>query len=123
MFPWERRQIEGAGTPLRTWEKAYWGIFVTAIALFLFSRLHSPPPAAPEIDTQAAQDKEEKKRQAARAVLAGKSFTEAGDVFEGLTPQEIQEYVAEATNGATSQDPFEGLSPEEINEYLATGRG
>ena len=50
MFPWERRQIEGAGTPLRSWEKAYWGVFVTAIALFLFSRLRAPP--VPKEDPQ-----------------------------------------------------------------------
>jgi hypothetical protein len=30
--------MEG-GTGLRSWEKAYWGVFVVAIALFLFNRL------------------------------------------------------------------------------------
>lgn len=44
MFPWERRQLRGAedGKGLRTWEKLYWGVFVTAISVFLFSRLLLP---------------------------------------------------------------------------------
>ena len=44
MFPWERRQLRGGdeGGGLRTWEKLYWGVFVTAISVFLFSRLLSP---------------------------------------------------------------------------------
>ena len=32
--------MDGSG-PLRTWEKIYWGGFVTAIALLLFNRLNS----------------------------------------------------------------------------------
>lgn len=36
----------------------------------------------------------------------------------GRALQEIQEYVAQATDGASSRDPFEGMSPEEINAYL-----
>lgn len=31
--------------------------------------------------------------------------------------QEIQDYVEEYT-GADSRDPFEGMSPEEINEFV-----
>lgn len=46
MFPWEKRQMDGRGTPLRTWEKLYWGVFVTAIALFLFNRLKPNPQEA-----------------------------------------------------------------------------
>jgi hypothetical protein len=48
MFPWERRQMDaGDGKGLRTWEKWYWGVFVTALAFLLFSRLYDwqkPPP-------------------------------------------------------------------------------
>lgn len=33
-------------------------------------------------------------------------------------PQDIAAYVVEATQGASAADPFEGMSPEEINEYL-----
>lgn len=46
MFPWEKRQMDGRGTPLRTWEKLYWGVFVTAISLFLFNRLKPDPVEA-----------------------------------------------------------------------------
>ena len=31
--------MDARGSPLRTWEKVYWGVFVTAISLFLFNRL------------------------------------------------------------------------------------
>ena len=46
MFPWERRQMGGEGTPLRTWERLYWGVFVMAIAIYLFSRLQAAPAEA-----------------------------------------------------------------------------
>ena len=53
MFPWERRQMEG-GTPLRTWEKLYWGLFVGGLAFLLYSRLFladakKPDPKASSI--------------------------------------------------------------------------
>ena len=50
MFPWERRQLLGGedGKGLRTWEKLYWGVFVTAISVFLFSRLLLPNKKAEE---------------------------------------------------------------------------
>ena len=50
MFPWEKRQMDGSG-PLRTWERIYWGGFVTALSLFLFSRLNnkSSNAADPEV--------------------------------------------------------------------------
>lgn len=53
--------------------------------------------------------KEEKKLAMARAILAGNTsfINDNADVFEGLSPTEIEEYVAEATQGATSSDPFE----------------
>ena len=38
--------MDGRGTPLRTWEKLYWGVFVTAISLFLFNRLKPDPVEA-----------------------------------------------------------------------------
>ena len=46
MFPWEKRQMDARGSPLRTWEKVYWGVFVTAISLFLFNRLKPNPQEA-----------------------------------------------------------------------------
>jgi hypothetical protein len=53
--------------------------------------------------------KEEKKLAMARAILAGNTsfINDNADVFEGLSPTEIEEYVAKATQGATSSDPFE----------------
>ena len=48
MLPWERRQMDGAGTPLRTWEKLYWGIFVAGLAAFMFSRLYQSQPPDPK---------------------------------------------------------------------------
>ena len=55
MFPWERRQLRGAedGKGLRTWEKLYWGVFVTAISVFLFSRLLLPNRKAEEDPVRA----------------------------------------------------------------------
>ena len=45
---------------------------------------------------------------AARAVLAGRSFTEEeDDPFEGLGPQEIQAYIDKALEGISQTDPFE----------------
>ena len=139
--------MDGRGTPLRTWEKAYWGVFVTAISLFLFNRLRPDPQAAQvtgsfgELDSQHIllecfqllvakermssnfvinrcslfcmplqidEDKEARKMEAARAVLAGRSFTEGEeDPFEGLGPQEIQAYIDKALQGVTNSDPFE----------------
>lgn len=45
------------------------------------------------------ENKEARKAELARVLLAGgRSFTEAdADVFEGLSPREIQEYVAKTT--------------------------
>ena len=40
------------------------------------------------------------------------------DPFDGLSPEEIEAFVQQAT-GANAKDPFEGMSPEEINYYLA----
>jgi hypothetical protein len=37
--------MDGAGTPLKTWEKLYWGLFVAGLATLMFSRLYrSQPP-------------------------------------------------------------------------------
>lgn len=80
------------------------------------------------------EDLEAKKREIARAVLAGKSLTSADvDPFDGLTPRQIERYVQETT-GASSDDPYEvrfialrsqhmfspqGMSPEEIDAYVS----
>lgn len=46
LFPWERRQFSEDNKGLRTWEKVYWGVFVTAISALLFSRIVKPTPKA-----------------------------------------------------------------------------
>ena len=57
---------------------------------------------------QVDEEKEAKKMAAARAVLAGRSFTEEeDDPFEGLGPQEIQAYIDKALEGISQTDPFE----------------
>ena len=48
MFPWEKRQMEGGSGPLRTWERVYWGVFVTGLSFFLLSRLHGKSAASTE---------------------------------------------------------------------------
>ena len=76
---------------------------------------HSTGTACPTIyspfaSSQVDEDKEAKKLAAARAVLAGRSFTEGeDDPFEGLGPQEIQAYIDKALEGVSHSDPFEVL--------------
>lgn len=117
LFPWERRQFDGRGGKLRTWEKMYWGVFVTAVAGLLFSKVLLPSDTKQQ---EVDEGKEARKKELARLLLAGGlSLTEDdAQVFEGLSPAEIQAYVTESTDGVSSSDPFEGMSPEEINEYL-----
>lgn len=31
--------MDGASGPLRSWERLYWGVFVSAIAYFLYTRM------------------------------------------------------------------------------------
>jgi len=124
MFPWERRQLDGAPGGLKPWEKAYWGLFVGGLAFLLASRLYrgsgseapveSPEDVAAKVAAQA---------EAARALLLGKSFVgdEDEDPLEGLAPAEIQALAEKAmgSEGASGADPFDGWSPEEINAWVA----
>ena len=96
--------------------------------------------------------REQKKSHMARLVLGGQSsFTsDDSDVFEGLSPHEVQAFVDEVcsaavrmavehlcvqghwrcllsllrvfqtTGGAKAADPFEGMSPDEINAFIAS---
>ncbi len=41
--------MDGAQQPLRTWEKLYWGVFVTALAGLLFSRLYRTEKPEPKV--------------------------------------------------------------------------
>ena len=128
MFPWEKRQMDGERVPLHTWEKVYWWIFVGGLTFLLFSWIRGPSSTEKPKDekviaiqhphcnplsngAQAERELEAKKREVARAVLAGKSVTAADvDVFEGFTPRQIERFVKETT-GASAEDPYEVPSP------------
>ncbi|KAK2076941.1 hypothetical protein QBZ16_005169 [Prototheca wickerhamii] len=115
MFPWERRQMEGG--KLNTWEKLYWAAFAGGMCLLAYN--HLPDLWRKKEEPKVDEDKEARKKERARLILAGRSLLETDeDPFDGLTPQEIANYVQEVTGGANASDPFEGMSPEEINEYI-----
>lgn len=40
--------MDGGKQPLRTWEKVYWGVFVTGFSVFLLSRVSVWTSAEPE---------------------------------------------------------------------------
>jgi hypothetical protein len=122
MFPWERRQMQGGA--LSTWEQWYWGVFVLAVAVFLFNRAGSGTTGAdPEKEEEERRKKEEiQKLQAERArmIMVGGSVLVPGDEedpFEGLSPEEVMAFV-EKTTGGSRDDPFAGMTPEEIDEYV-----
>ena len=131
MFPWERRQMQGGGE-LNTWEKYYWGVFVVAIAVFLFNRAGSWNNTDEEVEKAAAEKRREEEMERlrverARLLLAGGTILgpigaagadgeEEEDPFEGMSPEDIEEFVRGQTGAAA--DPFAGLSPEEIDEYV-----
>ena len=119
MFPWERRQLDGAPGGLRPWEKVYWGLFVTALAALGYSRLFRsadkpPPPSAGARDAA--------RRAAVRPLLAGAPLfvlDDEDDPFDGDTPDEIAAFVAQhAGVTAGAADRFEGLEPAEIEALL-----
>ena len=119
MFPWERRQLDDPGGGLRPWEKAYWGLFVTSLAVLLATRVFRKDDALPPAEDAAA--KEEAKAEAARLLLAGKAYVgdDDDDPFEGLDPKQIQEFSETLAGGGTAADPFDGMSPDEVNAYVA----
>ena len=110
------------GGKLRGWEKAYWGVFVTAVAFLLFNRLKPAEGGGSQESLEAERAAKYAARLAqARLLLAGESLTSkdpvrAKDPFEGMEPIEVQHWCEEAT-GTDSTDPFEGMTPEEINKY------
>ncbi len=40
--------MDGGKQPLRTWEKVYWGVFVTGFSVFLLSRVSAWTQEEPE---------------------------------------------------------------------------
>jgi hypothetical protein len=98
MFPWERYQMDNQGKPLRTWEKAYWGIFVVAISYFLFSK-------AGDYWKDAEPDPAVEDRKKATRVRVG-----------GLVVRGRASFVGETS--WTDEDPFEGMSPADIDSFV-----
>lgn len=107
-------------------------IFATGGGLACFAKCsvtlpNAPPqPPPPRHCSPTSQDKaarEAHKAERARLALAGDNFIagedDDDDPFSGMTPGEIQAYVATSTAGATRDDPFEGMTPDEINEYMS----
>lgn len=133
MFPWERRALRGQDTPLHSWEKAYWAVFLAAMAYLAYELTVNRNRADPEAERRAALAAARRDR--AGRKLAGESFiTDEDDPFEDLTPEEINALVAEATQGAAAslaagaaaaaaEDEFDGLSPDEINALVARRAG
>ena len=136
MFPWERRAILDGDKPLKWWEKAYWVAFAGCM-VYLAYRV---TVGRGEKKVREAQDEERDARRRERAGalgVSGESFIDDGDdIFEGLTPAEIQALVEAQQRGAggaggapgglaapaagflQEPDEFEGLSPEEINRKV-----
>jgi hypothetical protein len=122
MFPWERRQMQGG--KLSTWEQWYWGVFVLAIAVFLFNRAGSWNS---EVDIEKVEEERRRKEamdrlklERARLIMTGGSVLvpdEEDDPFEGMAPEEVMRFVEENTGGST-KDPFAGMTPEEIDDYV-----
>lgn len=116
--------VAGGTKPMRRWEKWYWGVGVTGVAvvgLTYWNRQMNVEDPEAEAARQAAKEAKRQERVAAlRAYLAGKSFLDGPDPFEGLHPQQIAKFMEEYGKGvgASEEDPFEGMSPEEIDEYV-----
>jgi hypothetical protein len=123
MFPWERRQMQGGA--LSTWEQWYWGVFVLAIAVFLFNRAGSWTNSEEDIEKATAEKRRQEEMERlkvarARLIMTGGSVLvgdDEDDPFENMTPQEVESFVQSHTGGST-QDPFAGMTPEEIDAYV-----
>jgi hypothetical protein len=92
MFPWERRQMQGGA--LNTWERWYWGVFVLAIAVFLFNRAGSWMNSEEDIEKAAAEkqrqeDMERLQVERARLIMTG------GSILVGDDEDDPFEYVVE----------------------------
>ena len=136
MFPWERRQILDGDKPLKWWEKAYWVAFAGCMVYLAYRVTVGRGEKKVKEALDEARDARRRDRAGALG-LSGESFIDDGeDIFEGLTPAEIQALVeaqqrgAGGTTGAPGAhtpptaaflqepDEFEGLSPEEINRKV-----
>ncbi|QDZ20367.1 hypothetical protein HOP50_04g28840 [Chloropicon primus] len=134
MFPWEKRALEGGKKGLTTTEKGYWIVFSGAMVYFGIQLATKKTKTEDDLEEEKREEerKEALKRQRAMAVLRGESIIGGlEDPFEGLTPEEIDEYVKSNTKHnltpdllhklpklAEDEDEFDGLTPEEINALV-----
>lgn len=132
MFPWERRALDGEGGKLSFMEKAYWVFFVGALG-FLGARMLMRTNTKDGTTEDERDERDAARKQRALAILRGDSIIGGSeDPFDGLTPEEIEAFVRDATKHdltpelyrylpklADDVDEFEGMSPEEINAHLA----
>jgi hypothetical protein len=120
MFPWERAVLhaERWTGELKPWQKAYWAVFALGCAFVVGSRVKRFYDDA-DADENRREAMESNKR-ALHAAIEGRSFIahseddDEEDPFDGLSPQEIEELVRKT---APSGDVYEGMTPEEINAY------
>jgi hypothetical protein len=120
MFPWERAVLhaERWTGELKPWQKAYWALFAFGCAFVVGSRVKRFYEDA-DADESRREAMESNKR-ALHAAIEGRSFIahseddDEEDPFDGLSPQEIEELVRKT---APSGDVYEGMTPEEINAY------
>lgn len=120
MFPWERAVLhaERWTGELKPWQKAYWAVFALGCAFVVGSRVKRFYDDA-DADESRREAMESNKR-ALHAAIEGRSFIahseddDEEDPFDGLSPQEIEELVRKT---APSGDVYEGMTPEEINAY------
>eukprot|EP00892_Ulva_mutabilis_P010466 jgi/Ulvmu1/7792/UM004_0021.1 len=119
MFPWERRQMDGGSTPLNRFERVYWIAFGGAVIFIVGSNVYRYFTSKKEVkvDEDLAKVKEE---MALKLSSGSVNVLQCEDVFEGLSPQEVSEYVDSTHKKRirerhTQADEYDGLSPEEIN--------
>lgn len=72
------------GGKLTTWEKVYWGAFVAGMSLLAYNNL--PRFWKTEEPPTVDEDKEARKLERTRLILAGQSVLD-GEEFDGLEPE------------------------------------
>ena len=127
MFPWEKRALSGEGSPLTKFEKAYWVVFVGAMAFLgiklVWQKIH--PNANDDEDKEEQARREAEKKERAMHVLMGNSaISGEDDPFEGLSPEEIDAYVKSSTKHSLPPEMY-GLLPklQEEDEFEVGLRG
>lgn len=111
---------------MSTFEKLSWVACASGLALIVGLKVYSGewsigPRKKTEAELEAEREAETQRRESIRYMLAGGTF-EKGDAFDGLSPEEIERFAAEAKEElgiADGEDPFEDMSPAEIDAYMS----